>query len=350
VKVPSKVLITVDGADGEGGGQILRTSLALSLVTGRPFRIVNIRAGRKKPGVLRQHLTALQAAMQIGDAVADGAEIGSTELVFRPEGIRAGEYRFAVGTAGSTTLVLQTVLPALLRAAEPSRLTLEGGTHNPFAPPFDFLARTFLPQLARFGPTVGAELLRPGFYPAGGGKLEITITPSPTLQAIDLSDRGADGARRVVAHLAGLPATIAERAFEQFEKRMGWPRPWCEIVSHPAICGPGFVLVAEVASEALVESFTGFGERGVRAEQVADAVIDQVRHYLAHTAPVGEFLTDQLLLPLALAGSGRFRTVGLSRHAQTNIAVIEQFLPIQFDVSAAESGGRNVQIRTAGTL
>src|SRR4051794_15478141 len=135
-------MITIDGSAGEGGGQILRSSLALSLVTGKPFRIVNIRAGRKKPGLLRQHLTAVLAATQVGGAVSDGAEIGSCELVFRPETVRAGEYRFAVGTAGSTPLVLQTVLPALILAAGPSRLTLEGGTHNPLAPPFDFLART----------------------------------------------------------------------------------------------------------------------------------------------------------------------------------------------------------------
>jgi len=337
-------LLTIDGAAGEGGGQILRSSLALSLVTGQPFRIVNIRAGRKKPGLLRQHLTALQAAMQIGNAAADGATIGSLELVFRPEAPRAGEYRFAVGTAGSTTLVLQTILPALIRLGEPSRLILEGGTHNPFAPPFDFLARTFLPQLARLGPIVETHLVRPGFYPAGGGKLEITITPAKTLQPLELLDRGADGSRRVTAHLAALPASIAERAFAQFEKRLGWPRAAYEIVEHPAACGPGFVLVAEVASEHIVEVFTGFGERGVRAEQVADGVIDQVRHYLAHTAPAGEYLTDQLLLPLALAGRGAFRTAGLSRHAQTNIAVIEQFLPQRFDIRAADSDGTEVRI------
>jgi RNA 3'-terminal phosphate cyclase (ATP) len=341
-------LITIDGAAGEGGGQILRTSLALSLITGRPFRITNIRAGRKKPGLLRQHLTALQAAMQIGDGVADGATIGSLELVFRPEAPRAGEYRFAVGTAGSTTLVLQTALPALMSLGEPSRLVLEGGTHNPFAPPFDFLARTFLPQLTRLGPTVEAHLVRPGFYPAGGGKLEITITPAKTLQPLDLLDRGADGSRTVTAHLAALPASIAERAFDQFEKRLRWPRSAYEIVEHPATCGPGFVLVAEVASEKVVEVFTGFGERGVRAEQVADRVIDQVRHYLAHTAPAGEYLTDQLLLPLALAGRGSFRTAGLSRHAQTNIEVIEQFLPQRFNFRDAESDGTEVRIGPTG--
>ncbi|MGC3992143.1 MAG: RNA 3'-terminal phosphate cyclase [Chthoniobacteraceae bacterium] len=156
-------MLTIDGSEGEGGGQILRTSLALSLVTGQPFRIERIRAGRQKPGLLRQHLTAVQAATEIADGVVDGAEIGSTELVFRPGKVRAGQFRFAVGTAGSVTLVLQTILPALMLAGESSTLQLEGGTHNPAAPPFDFLAHTFLPQLQRFGPRVALELERPGF-------------------------------------------------------------------------------------------------------------------------------------------------------------------------------------------
>ena len=337
-------IITIDGSAGEGGGQILRTSLALSLVTGQPFRIVNIRAGRKKPGLLRQHLTAVQAAAQISGAVSDGAEMGSTEVVFRPERVRAGDYRFAVGTAGSTTLVLQTVLPALMLADGPSRLTLEGGTHNPFAPPFDFLARTFLPLLARFGPTIEAKLVRPGFYPAGGGKLEITIQPSPKLQPVELFDRGADAGRRVVAHLAAIPPSVAKRAFAQFEKRMRWPHSCFEIVEHSSDCGPGFVLTAEVASEHLIETFTGFGERGVRAEQVADTVINQVRHYLAASAPVGEYLADQLLLPLAIAGRGGFRAVGISRHAQTNIEVIRQFLPVTIETATDENGGSAIRI------
>lgn len=340
-------IITIDGAAGEGGGQILRTSLALSLVTGKPFRIINIRAGRKKPGLLRQHLTAVQAATQVGEAVSDGAEIGSCELVFRPEKIRAGEYRFAIGTAGSTTLVLQTILPALILADGPSRLTLEGGTHNPFAPPFDFLAHTFLPQLARFGPQVEATLARPGFYPAGGGRLEIEITPVPKLHPVELLDRGIDQGRRVVAHLAALGSHIAERAFAQFEKRMGWPRTACEIIEHPAAYGPGFILTGEIASEHITETFTGFGEKGVRVEQVADAVIDQARHYLATSAPVGEYLADQLLIPLALSGGGGFRAVGLSRHAQTNIEVIQQFLPIRLASTSLETGGVEVRLRSA---
>jgi RNA 3'-terminal phosphate cyclase (ATP) len=337
-------VITIDGSVGEGGGQILRTSLALSLVTGKPFRIVNIRAGRKKPGLLRQHLTAVQAATQVGDAVSDGAEMGSCELVFRPQAVRAGAYRFAVGTAGSTTLVLQTVLPALMLADGESSVTLEGGTHNPFAPPFDFLARTFLPQLARFGPKVDAVLARPGFYPAGGGRMELHIAPTPKLQPVEIFERGADQGRRAIAHLAGLSPDIASRAFDQIEKRMRWDRSCFEIMQHSAGCGPGFVLTSEVASEEITETFTGFGERGVRVEQVADAMIDQIRRYLSTSAPVGDYLADQLLIPLALSGAGGFRAVAISRHAQTNIDVIQQFLPAQFETAASPDGGVEVRI------
>jgi len=338
-------LITIDGSAGEGGGQILRTSLALSLVTGRPFRIVNIRAGRKKPGLLRQHLTAVQAATQVGDAVSDGAEMGSCELVFRPQTVRAGEYRFAIGTAGSTTLVLQTVLPALMLADGESQLALEGGTHNPFAPPFDFLARTFLPQLARFGPKVEAVLARPGFYPAGGGRMELRVTPTPKLQTVEIFERGADQGRRAVAHLAALGPDIAERAFNQIQKRMGWERSCCEVVEHPAHCGPGFALTSEVISEEITETFTGFGEKGVRVEEVANAMIDQIRGYLSTSAPVGEYLADQLLIPLGLAGAGGFRAVGISRHSQTNIDVIQHFLPVRFETAVSPVGGVEVRVK-----
>src|SRR5262245_8861795 len=163
-------MLIIDGSFGEGGGQILRTALGLSLVTGVPFRIEKIRAGRQKPGLMRQHLTAVNAAAQVGQAEVIGASVGSQELTFTPGKISPGDYTFAVGTAGSATLVLQTVLPALLTAAQPSFLTLEGGTHNPHAPPFDFLARAFLPLIGRMGPSVTATLIRPGFYPAGGGQ------------------------------------------------------------------------------------------------------------------------------------------------------------------------------------
>src|SRR5512133_1574470 len=179
-------MITIDGSMGEGGGQVLRTSLGLSLVTGQPFRIDNIRAGRPRPGLMRQHLAAVRAAAQISSAKVAGDEIGSRGLSFEPGPVRPGDYAFAIGTAGSATLVLQTVLPALMTASGPSRLKLQGGTHNPWAPPFDFLAKALLPLLGRMGPTIAAELIRPGFYPAGGGEFVVTIQPTPRLGPLEL--------------------------------------------------------------------------------------------------------------------------------------------------------------------
>ena len=174
----NKSILTIDGSYGEGGGQVLRSSLAMSLVTGRPFVIENIRAGRKKPGLMRQHLTAVNAAVEVSHAEAAGAAIDSARLEFRPGQVTAGKYKFSVGTAGSATLVLQTVLPALLLADGESHLTLEGGTHNPFAPPLDFLTKAYLPLVNRMGPKVTVDpFYRPGFYPAGGGKFTVHVQP-----------------------------------------------------------------------------------------------------------------------------------------------------------------------------
>ena len=204
-------MLTIDGSQGEGGGQVLRSALALSLVTGRPFAIENIRAGRKKPGLLRQHLTAVLAAAEVGRAEVEGATMGSRHLVFRPSGVRSGNYAFRVGTAGSATLVLQTVLPALLLAEGESNLTLEGGTHNPFAPPVDFLVNAYLPLVNRLGPRVEVRLIRPGFYPAGGGEFTVRVQPARQLGRLALVDRGQIVARRVRVLLGHLPRHIAER-------------------------------------------------------------------------------------------------------------------------------------------
>ena len=180
----------IDGAFGEGGGQILRTSLALSLVTGTPFCIERIRANRKKPGLRNQHLTAVNAAAQVGKAEVQGNTIESCVLTFIPTTITPGQYHFSVGTAGSSTLVLQTILPALLTAAERSDLVLEGGTYNPLAPPFDFLSLAFLPLIRRMGADVSVRLERPGFYPAGGGRFSVSIAPVKQLAPITLLTRG----------------------------------------------------------------------------------------------------------------------------------------------------------------
>ncbi len=317
----------------------MRTSLALSLVTGNPFIIKEIRAGRKKPGLMRQHLTCVNAAVKVGNAKAEGANIGSQSLKFEPRAITPGKYNFAIGTAGSCTLVLQAILPALLVADGPSEVILEGGTHNPFAPPFDFLDQTFLRLINEMGPTVSASLIRPGFYPAGGGKIKVEITPSP-LGEIDLTQRGEILNKTAKAFVANLPENIAAREIKIVKKLLGWED--CEIVNIPYSHGPGNVLTLSVESENLTEVFTGFGVKGVTAEKVAKRCVGQVKSYLAADAPVGKHLADQLLIPLAMAGGGTFITQPPSRHTMTNIEVVKQFLDL--NINCAEIDERRWQI------
>lgn len=336
-------MLTIDGSYNEGGGQILRTALALSLVTQTPFRIEKIRAGRKQPGLLRQHLAAVKAAAQIGKAEVSGAEIGSQELTFTPKDLIPGEYTFSVGTAGSTSLVLQTVLPVLMGTAEPSALTLEGGTHNLAAPPYDFLAKTFVPLLNRMGGQVQTRLLAPGFYPAGGGVMKVAIQPSSELHALDLTERGQVHGRVARALVANLPRTIAERELAVIGEKLSW-QPDCLRVEAVSSRGPGNVVLLEVESEHITEVFTGFGERGLLAETVAENVMLETRRYLAAQVAVGEHLADQLLLPMALAKGGVFTTLPLSRHAQTNIDTIRRFLSAKIEVSSGEDRTCTVEV------
>lgn len=321
-------MLTIDGTYGEGGGQILRTALTLALATGTAFHMVHIRARRPKPGLLRQHLTAVQAAARIGCATVHGATPGSPELTFIPNQVTPGTYTFDVGSAGSTTLVLQTVLPVLLCASGASHLTLIGGTHNPFAPSFDFLTQAFLPLLQRMGARVTAQLERPGFYPAGGGQCQVTITPVPQLTRLDLPTRGAIQAQRARAVVANLPPGIATRELAVIGRQMGWPTAWLHAETADNARGPGNVVSIEIVCERVTEVFTGFGARGVTAETVAQRTVQAAQRYLAADVAVGEYLADQLLVPMALAGGGMFTTLPLSQHATTNIHVIQQFLDL----------------------
>jgi RNA 3'-terminal phosphate cyclase (ATP) len=329
-------MITIDGSHGEGGGQILRTSLSLSLITGKPFSIEKIRSGRKKPGLMRQHLTAVNAAAEIGDAKVSGNAIGSQAFQFEPRGIRSGKFRYAIGTAGSCTLVLQTILPALIIAEGPSEVILEGGTHNPFAPPFDFLAKAFLPLVGRMGPRVVAELEKPGFFPAGGGRFRVAIAPEKALKPLSLMQRGSIKRQWACAAVSNLPMKIAHRELKVVSKKLGWPRECLQAVNVEHAHGPGNVLTIEMESDALTEVFTGFGERGVSAEKVAARAAGQAMDYLSHDVPVGRYLADQLLVPMAIAGGGRFLTVPLSRHTLTNIDIIKCFMDLSIEVNKNE--------------
>lgn len=345
--------IQIDGSQGEGGGQIVRSSLALSMVTGQAVTIANIRAGRPKPGLMRQHLTAVNAAVEISGGKVTGAEIGSRQLTFEPGSVRPGAYRFSIGTAGSTTLVLQTVLPALLCADAPSTLILEGGTHNQWAPPFDFLQRSFLPLINRMGPRVTATLDRHGFHPGGGGRFTLEIIPAPALAGFDLVERGETISRSVRALVSNLPAHIGEREVDTVIRKLNWSRQDGGVHDVPAH-GPGNIVFIELECAHVTEVFVGFGRVGITAENVARDVVRQCRDYLAAEVPVGGYLADQILLPLAISAwqsgdagrqrGGSFKTLPLTRHSTTHIEILRKFLDIDVVVELSTEG-RHCQIR-----
>lgn len=331
-----KRIIALDGAKGEGGGQILRTALSLSMITGQPFEMSGIRAGRTKPGLLRQHLTAVRAAMQISGAQVKGDEPGSQRLLFRPGKICAGEYRFAIGSAGSCQLVLQTILPALWYADGPSHVEVQGGTHNQSAPTADFISQVWEPLLAQMGVRQHTRLMRHGFYPAGGGVVVSEVLPAKGLRELQLTERGAASEIAAVALVAAVPYSVGEREISALATH--FPLTERAVVELEKHVGPGNALSLTVKSEHLTEMFVGFGARGVSAEEVAKQVIKEARCYLDSPAAVGEHLADQLIIPLALAGSGAFTVTHLSSHLRTNIAVVEQFLPIKFACEPVAGG------------
>ncbi|MDM8537099.1 RNA 3'-terminal phosphate cyclase [Desulfobacterales bacterium HSG17] len=338
-------MITIDGSQGEGGGQILRSSLSLSLVTGKPFQINNIRAGRRKPGLMRQHLTALNAAAEIGGTEITGNVIGSSSVQFIPGTITPGNYHFAVGTAGSCTLVLQTILPALLTAKKVSKLTLEGGTHNPFAPPFDFLDKAFLPVINKMGPKITANLECAGFYPAGGGRFCVNINPSESLSKIEIMEQGKIINRRARAIVAKLPRKIADRELKVVKEKLSWAREFLHFEEIKEAAGPGNILSIEIESEHISEVFTGFGQKGVSAENVAARASKSAKEYLGTDVPVGRYLADQLLIPMALAGGGKFITLAPSRHTFTNAEILKKFLDIDILITQIDNGKWEVEIK-----
>ena len=336
-------VIELDGATGEGGGQILRTGLALSMCTGRPMAIQRIRAKRPKPGLMRQHLTCVQAAAAVCGATVHGAELGAQTLVFEPGPVRAGDYAFNVGTAGSCTLVLQTVLPALMLCAASSRVLLGGGTHNPMAPPFHFLARSFAPLLRRLGVGLDLELRRLGFYPAGGGAVSAVVHPATAgLQPFDLTDRGPALEAYAECFAPALPRAVAVRELAALARGLGWSGAQLRTPAVPHDEGPGNALLATLAHAHVNEVVTCFGAKGVSSEQVADALVRAVQAHQASDGALGQHLADQWMVPLALAvlqhgGAAAFTCTQLTDHATTNIGVIEQFLPVRFDVTAGDA-------------
>jgi RNA 3'-terminal phosphate cyclase (ATP) len=330
-------LLRIDGSIG--GGQVLRSALSLSALTGQPFTIDNIRAKRSRPGLMRQHLTATRAAAEICAADLEGAELGSTRLTFRPGATRGGRYRFVVSGAGSACLVLQTVLPPLLVAAAPSELSFEGGTHNPLAPPYPFLDEVFFPAIERMGPRIERALRRTGFAPAGGGAFDVRIEPVKTLRTLSLHERGNLLKLSAEALVANLPHTVALRELQTAKQCLTIAEQDLALRT-PVADGPGNVLMLRAVHEHAVELIAAFGERGVHAERVASRACQAMQSYLESAAPVGEHLSDQLLIPCAMANGGSFSTVALTPHFESNVQVIEQFLPVRVRTVSAAAGSQ----------
>jgi RNA 3'-terminal phosphate cyclase (ATP) len=329
--------IVLDGSQGEGGGQILRSSLALSMATGRPFRIDRIRANRKKPGLMRQHLTAVQAAARVCSAQVEGDVIGSMELAFRPGPMIPGEYRFSVGTAGSTTLVFQTLMPALVTTGKPFALTLEGGTHNPASPCLDFLEQVYLACLKRMGVESRVAVERRGFYPAGGGLWSVAVDPPSRLGSLEILQRGEFLSQRARIIWSKIPRGVAERERAHLQAKLGLPAERILIEEARDSIGPGNVVLLELGYADIMEIVSGFGAMGVTSESVVDEAVRECREYQKNGAPVGEHLADQLLLPMALGGGGRFRTLPLSSHTRTQIETIGRFLERKIEVREVEA-------------
>jgi len=328
-------MIDIDGSLGEGGGQIVRSALTLSMVTGQPFRITQIRARRSKPGLMRQHVVAVQAAAAISGAQVEGAEVGSQQLLFAPGAVKGGDYSFAIGTAGSCTLVLQTILPALLFADKASTVRISGGTHNPLAPPAPFVDRAYCNTLRKMGADIVLDVERVGFYPAGGGVLVARIAPCTALAPVFLHSRGERIAAYAESIIAGVPVDVAQRELAYVSTGLGWRDGNLRTVHLPPSQGPGNVLLATLEHEQVTVVFAAFGEKSVTSENVAKSLVGRVRRYLASGAAVDEYLADQLMVPLALAGGGAFTVDKLSQHARTNASVIARFLPVTFDFTEA---------------
>ena len=326
--------VTIDGRCGEGGGQILRTAVTLSSLCRVPLYIEHIRGNRKKPGLRPQHLIAVNALATITDAKIEGATVDSTALFYEPARIKAGNYSFHIGTAGSTGLVLQTIIPVLLFGNALSQIQLTGGTHVPWSPPFHYLTIVFLPALRKMGGDVNLHISRWGWYPKGGGEIRASVRPTQGLRAIQCSHRGNLVNLSILSAVSNLPLHIAERqrgqALKQLEYLGFHPEISMEDAPSP---GQGTLLFIAAQFEAGTAGFTSLGKKGKKAEIVADDACRELSAFLDSGGAIDRHLADQLLLYMALAeGYSTFITERITEHLLTNIWVIEQFLPVAFDV------------------
>ena len=336
-------MLEIDGNYGEGGGQILRSSLSLSAILNRPVRINGIRAGRKKPGLAPQHLTSVNAVAAITHAEVTGGQLGSQTLTFRPQEISGGNYTFDVAeirpSAGALSLVFQSIALPLSFAKVASTVTLRGGTHVPWSPTVHYLQEVFVPMTARFGFEGSIQLNRWGWYPKGGGEAVATVQPSADWHGVEFKNRGKLQAIHGISAASNLPEHILNRQHNQIKKRLArFDLPVnIERVRGESI-GQGTLVFLKAGFANSQAGFSALGARGKRAEAVADEACQALVDFLKSDAAIEPHLADQLILPMALAkGESRFTTSQITRHLTTNIWLVQQFLPVQFKVNGAEN-------------
>lgn len=327
---------TIDASHGEGGGQLVRTACALAALTGEGVRLVNMRAGRRPPGLAAQHMTAVRAVATLCDAEVAGLALGAREVVFLPGRLRAGDFHFDVGTAGAVALVVQALLPAALLAPGPVRVTVTGGTDVRGGPTVDYLQRVFLPLLARTGARASVRVIRRGYYPRGGGEVELNVEPSTRLEPLRLEQPGALEAIEGLAYCANLPGHIATRMADAATARLaGLPvRIETGVLGRTEAFGPGGAIVLTARTAHSVLGALAVAERGVPAERLGELAADELRAEIESGATLDVHAADQLLVYFALAhGGSTFLARTLSRHVQTVCWLLEQFLPVRFESS-----------------
>jgi RNA 3'-phosphate cyclase len=345
--VADQKLIEIDGSYGEGGGQILRTALGLSAVLKKPFTIRHIRSNRKNPGLQAQHLEAVEALARITEAQTEGVKFGSQEIVFIPQRILPGDYRFEVKTAGSVTLLLQAIFLPLCLSGGNSTATLTGGTHVPWSPSFHYLSEVLLPTLRWMGVSADAAIEQWGFYPRGGGRIRLRIDPVQELKPFSLVKRGSLRRVRGISASSRLPKHVAERQREQAINRIQKElKTDAEITIQQDVpsSGPGSFLFLLAEYENVFAGFSSLGSRGKPAEKVADEAVDSLRDYMKSDACVDPHLADQLIPFMAMAkGGSAFSTTNVTEHLLTNLWAINHFLKVKLDMKGEKGMSASIE-------
>ena len=358
----AETIVKIDGSYGEGGGQILRTALTLSALTGRPLEIFNVRVGRKEPGLKPQHLISARSLAEVTNGRLKHDELNSPILRFFPGRIKHGTYSFDVSSikasAGATGLIFQTLAPVLSFANKPSDIVIIGGTHVPWSPSANYLQEIFIPAITKMGIDINIAIPKFGFYPIGGGEIDIAIKPcARPLTSVHIVERGKNKKLTIISAVANLPLSIAERQRDRALKRISnyelqitnfKMQIQSEIKEVPS-SGRGTFLFIMAEFENVRSGFIGLGAIGKRAEKVADEAVEALLQYLNGNGALDPHLADQIVLYAALAqGQSMFTTTRITNHLLSNIWIIEQFLPVKFEVKGIYGDKGTISVKGIG--